>query len=73
MRVALPDRVVLATLAMLVAAVVALHARETASLQRRHDTVRAGGSDPAPPAVSGAAEPPPVPSPRARRPDPHAR
>jgi hypothetical protein len=69
MRVAPFDRVVLATLATVVAAAVVMHAREADMLQRRHDAVRAGGIDPPPPAVSGAAEPPPTPRgpPRAER------
>ncbi len=69
MRVAPFDRVVLATLATVVGAAVVMHAREADTLQRRHDAVRAGGIDAPPPAVSGAAEPPPTPRgpPRAER------
>lgn len=67
MRVALPDRIVLATLLAAVTAAVAVRLHETAALQARHDAGRGGGHDPAPPAVSGATEPTPL----LDRPAPH--
>ena len=74
MRVALPDRIVLATLLAAVTTAVALRVHETASLQARHDAARAGGRDPAPPAVSGATEPAPPTTRHAARPGrPHGR
>lgn len=74
MRVALPDRIVLAALLTAVTVAVALRLHETASLQARHDVGRAGGRDPAPPAVSGATEPTSPPNrPTARPGRPHGR